>query len=140
MRGWLKWSGACVLFVISVGSVTYIAFATQGRLDVAMAELESARLEMGGISGERDALRSRLRAFDSHAVMVSRMEARDAAGDTLVRRIGGPVWLKRDSARCILVDVVSGGGRFDYYVRCTAMRRDGSRLDVAPEELSFTAP
>lgn len=61
------------------------------------------------------------------------MVHRDEANSQLPHKIGQAVYLKRDSSRVIIEDIVSGGAKYDYYVRYKVLHKDNHSEEVKPE-------
>lgn len=53
-------------------------------------------------------------------------------GATELPKVGMPVTFKTDSMRGIVSDVVMGGGKYDYYIKCR-VTIDGETVDVRPD-------
>ena len=47
--------------------------------------------------------------------------------------IGDKVYLKRDSSKVVVSDVVVGGGKHEYYIKYKVMFRNGQEEAVVPE-------
>jgi hypothetical protein len=61
------------------------------------------------------------------------MVHRDEATSLLKYKVGDFVYMKRDSSRVVISDIVIGGAKYEYYVRYKVLYKDKTTEEVAPE-------
>lgn len=135
-RKYVRWGLTGLVIAAQLYAWVWLFGEHNDRLEREKAEMRSADAKLTAAVYRGDSATSALAHYSGHRVLVDRMRARDDGSDTLLTWIGSPAILKWDSSSCVVSDVVSGGGRFDYYVRCVVVRRDGSTLSVSPDMLS----
>ena len=63
------------------------------------------------------------------------MTYRDSVRLSMKYNIGDVVFLKRDSSRAIVSDIIVGGGKHEYYIKYKVMFKTGKEEEVIPELL-----
>lgn len=106
--------------------------------DLEMAKMlvnEASKSE--GYRYKNDSLATITRENIAYRELVRKMVARDMSGKSELPDVGAIVIFKNDSTRGVLSDIIIGGGKFDYYVRCRVVRKDGTTAEIKPEMLIF---
>ena len=86
---------------------------------------------------KNDSLATITRENIAYRELVRKMVARDMSGKSELPEVGSIVIFKNDSTRGVLSDIIIGGGKFDYYVKCRVVRKDGTTAEIKPEMLIF---
>jgi hypothetical protein len=58
---------------------------------------------------------------------------RDEAINQLKHKVGDIVYLKNDSSRVVIEDVLIGGGKYNYYVKYRVLLKDNTTREMVPE-------
>ena len=61
------------------------------------------------------------------------MVHRDEATSMLKYKVGDFVYLKRDSAKVVVDDIIVGGAKYEYYVKYRVLHKDNHTEEVKPE-------
>lgn len=61
------------------------------------------------------------------------MVHREEATRDLRYQVGDIVYLKQDSSRVVVEDLLIGGGKYNYFIKYRVLFRDDSRKEVTPE-------
>ena len=61
------------------------------------------------------------------------MVHRNEATSDLKYGVGDIVYLKQDSSRVVIEDVLIGGGKYNYFIKYRVLFKDDSRKEVTPE-------
>jgi len=76
----------------------------------------------------------RVNAFLSkYRTLTLAMTYRDSVRAPLSHHIGDVVYLKFDSSRVIISDIIVGGGNYEYYIKYKILLKDGQEKEVVPE-------
>jgi hypothetical protein len=70
-----------------------------------------------------------------YRVLTEAMTYRDSMKLQLKYNVGDIVYLKRDSSRAVVSDVVMGGGKHEYYIKYKVIFRSGKEEEVVQELL-----
>ena len=81
----------------------------------------------------RDSLFKVNAELSKYKTLTQAMLHRDEATSQLKHKIGDVVYMKNDSSRVIVEDVLIGGGKYDYYVRFRVLFKDNTTKEVKPE-------
>ena len=73
--------------------------------------------------------------FDKYRHAAESQAFRDSVSRRMEYKVGDFAFLKTDSTRVIVTDIIIGGGLYDYYFRYKVMDRTGSEKEVKPELL-----
>ena len=63
------------------------------------------------------------------------MSYRDSVRLSMKYKIGDEVHLKRNSSRAIVSDIITGGGKHEYYIKYQVVFKNGNKEEVVPEML-----
>ncbi len=61
------------------------------------------------------------------------MVHRNDATEQLKHKVGDVVYMKNDSAKVVIEDVLIGGGKYNYYIKFKILYKDQSTKEVVPE-------
>ena len=73
--------------------------------------------------------------LSKYRALTDAMVYRDSIRKPLQYNIGDIVYLKRDSSRALVTDIVVGGGKFEHYIKYHIMFKDKSYEEIIPELL-----
>jgi hypothetical protein len=81
----------------------------------------------------KDSLNQLVIHLSKYRTLTDAMVARDEAVKLLKHKTGDIVYLKRDSSKVVITDVVLGGGRYNYYVRFKVSSPSEKEIEISPE-------
>ena len=84
-------------------------------------------------SYKRDSLTKEVKELSIYKSLTKAMVHRDEATSLLKYKVGDFVYMKRDSSRVVISDIVIGGAKYEYYVRYKVLYKDKTTEEVAPE-------
>ena len=84
-------------------------------------------------SYKRDSLTKEVKELSIYKSLTKAMVHRDEATILLKYKVGDFVYMKRDSSRVVISDIVIGGAKYEYYVRYKVLYKDKTTEEVAPE-------
>lgn len=82
---------------------------------------------------KRDSLSKEVKTLSIYKSLTKAMVHRDEASALLVYKVGDFVYMKRDSARVVVSDIIIGGSKFEYYIKYKVLHKDNSTEEVIPE-------
>ena len=71
--------------------------------------------------------------LSSYKSLTYAMIYRDSIRKTLKYKIGDIVYLKSDSSKVVIKDILAGGGKFEHYVKYEILRKDNKTELLSPE-------
>lgn len=71
--------------------------------------------------------------LSKYKTLTMAMTYRDSVRSPLSHHIGDVVYLKYDSSRVIISDIIVGGGNYEYYIKYKVLLKDGQEKEVVPE-------
>jgi hypothetical protein len=92
-------------------------------------------LENSVCSFKRDSLQREVNSLSVYRSLTKAMVHRDEATSLLKYKVGDFVYMKRDSAKVVVSDIVIGGSKYEYYVRYKVLHKDKTEEEVIPELL-----
>lgn len=96
-------------------------------------ELNDKTLENIFSSQKIDSLNKANDELSKYKVLTKAMIYRDEAANQLKHKVGDMVYLKSDSARVVIEDVLIGGGKYNYYVKYRVLFKDNTTREMVPE-------
>ena len=81
----------------------------------------------------RDSLSMINTELSKYKALTQAMIHRDEAISQLKHKIGDMVYLKNDSSRVVIEDVLIGGGKYNYYVKYRVLLKDNTTREIVPE-------
>ena len=81
----------------------------------------------------RDSLSMINTELSKYKALTQAMIHRDEAISQLKHKIGDMVYLKNDSSRVAIEDVLIGGGKYNYYVKYRVLLKDNTTREIVPE-------
>lgn len=97
------------------------------------AEINKKSLDNLTANNKIDSLFKINTELSKYKTLSQAMLHRDEATKQLKYKIGDVVFMKNDSSRVIVEDVLIGGGKYDYYVKYRILFKDNSTKEVKPE-------
>lgn len=96
-------------------------------------ELNNKTLENIFSSQKIDSLNKANSALSRYKALTQAMIHRDEATSQLKHKIGDMVYLKNDSSKVVIEDVLIGGGKYNYYVKYRVLLKDNTTREIVPE-------
>jgi hypothetical protein len=96
-------------------------------------ELNDKTLENIFASQKIDSLNKANDELSKYKALTKAMIHRDEAANQLKHKVGDMVYLKSDSARVVIEDVLIGGGKYNYYVKYRVLLKDNTTREMVPE-------
>lgn len=96
-------------------------------------ELNDKTLENIFSSQKIDSLNKANGELSKYKTLTQAMIHRDEATSQLKHNIGDMVYLKNDSSRVVIEDVLIGGGKYNYYVKYRVLLKDNTTREIVPE-------
>jgi hypothetical protein len=84
-------------------------------------------------SYKRDSLVQIVNELSIYRSLTQAMVNRDEATSPLKYKVGNMVYLKRDSAKVVISDIIIGGSKYEYYVKYKVLHKDNVSEEVIPE-------
>ena len=82
---------------------------------------------------QRDSLLEEVRQLSFYKALSKAMIHRDEATVLLPHKVGDFAYMKRDSSRVIISDIISGGSKYQYYIKYKVLHKDNTTEEVLPE-------
>jgi len=80
-----------------------------------------------------DSLNNANLELSKYKALTQAMIHRDEATSQLKHKIGDIVYLKSDSSKAVIEDVLIGGGKYNYYVKFRVLLKDNTTKEIVPE-------
>ena len=104
-----------------------------------MADLENNIASMQKYSRrvkkERDSLKRKVDYVWPLRSIVFNAKLRDQVGDASDLKPGDMAWLKMDSSKVLVTEIIVGGNEFTYYVHYLVRNKKGESVQVSPHEI-----
>lgn len=82
---------------------------------------------------KRDSLYKEVQKLSIYKSLTKAMVHRDEATSLLRYNVGDFVYMKRDSSKVVISDIIIGGSKYEYYVKYKVLHKDNSTEEVIPE-------
>jgi len=96
-------------------------------------ELDGEKFKNAFCSQKVDSLTRVNADLSKYKALSQAMLHRDEATNQLKHKVGEMVYLKSDSARVVIEDVLIGGGKYNYYVKYRVLLKDNTTRELIPE-------
>lgn len=103
------------------------------RLDKEINERLAIELSNSTCSYQRDSMSTVIEHLSVYEALSLAMVNRDESRKLLRYEPGDIVYLKHDSAKVVIEDIITGGSKFDYYVKYKVLHKDNTLEEVKPE-------
>lgn len=84
-------------------------------------------------SSKRDSLLKENKQLSIYLSLTKAMVCRDEASGLLSHKVGDLVYMKNDSSKVVIEDIVIGGSKYQYYIKYKVLYKDKSTEEVIPE-------
>lgn len=123
----------CLFVIIAFGGLI-LALIDSNRLssDASAKLLEEQNLN-STCSHKRDSLIKENGQLSIYKSLTKAMIHRDEATGLLEYKVGDFVYMKRDSSKVIIEDIIIGGAKYEYYVKYKVLHKDNHTEEVKPE-------
>lgn len=138
---WLRYYGwptiALIIAVIGFSYDMYYTYHSGKDKDQQVKESQTAlnqeRADKNSCVYTRDSLKEEVRQLSFYKTLTKAMVHRDEAASLLKYKVGDIVYLKTDSTKAVISDIIIGGSKYEYYIRYRLTFKDKSDEDVVPE-------
>lgn len=129
------WAVICVtLFaIIAYSSLVWVIISDGKANQETNKKLQEEQSLNSTCTSKRDSLSKEVKSLSIYKSLTKAMIHRDEASSLLVYKVGDFVYMKRDSARVVVSDIVIGGSKFEYYIKYKVLHKDNSSEEVIPE-------
>jgi hypothetical protein len=131
-----------IFFVLVLAGMGYWVFTLNHKVEektLKITELESASLTADSrydqLMYTKDSLAFINILLSKYRVLTDAMKYRDSVRLQMNYTVGDVVYLKRDSSRAIISDIIVGGSKHEYYIKYKILFKDGVEEDILPELL-----
>ena len=133
----LIWAFASVVLFAAFAYSGLIWAIVQDKKDLAQSNerlLKEQKLNTT-CSYNRDSLNKEVANLSIYKSLTKAMVHRDEATKLMKYKVGDFVYMKRDSSKVVVSDIVIGGAKYEYYIRYKVLYKDQSTEEVIPELL-----
>lgn len=131
-EGWKAALGVFAGICIYAGLV-WLIIIIKSDLKESNKKLQDEQSLNSTCSYKRDSLTRENKQLSTYKSLTKAMVHRDEATSMLPYKIGDAVYLKRDSNRVIIDDIIIGGAKYEYYVKYKVLYKDNHTEEVKPE-------
>jgi len=103
------------------------------KIDKLTVELNKELLEKTTCVYLRDSLFKANTDLSKFKTLTMAMVHREEATSQLKHKVGDLVYMKNDSAKVVIEDVLIGGGKYNYYIKFKVLYKDNTTKEVVPE-------
>lgn len=128
--GFLFLSGIIILLIILNGRQKTNYEQRMQQLDIQYKN-ELARYQQAKMLG--DSLKSLNNYLSRYRSLIQAAYTRDSSRIFIGNQVGDVVRLKRDSSMVLIMDIIVGGGNYEYYIRYRVQHRDKTIEELSPE-------
>lgn len=131
-----------IIFVLVVAGMGYGIFSLNQKVeektkiitDLQTAS-QTANNRYNNLMDTKDSLAFINILLSKYRVLTDAMKYRDSVRLNMQYAVGDAVWLKQDSSRAIVSDIVIGGSKHEYYIKYKILLKDGEEEEILPELL-----
>lgn len=130
-----KWSIVIVVLfaIVAYSSLIWVIIGDRKEQAETNAKLQKEQSLNSTCTFKRDSLIKEVKQLSIYKSLTKAMVHRDEATSLLKYQVGDFVYMKRDSARVVISDIVIGGSKFEYYIKYKVLHKDNSTEEVIPE-------
>lgn len=128
-------SGIVGILVLCMGICYLFLRVAEDRARERLSELRETQQQNSYLSRRSDSLYKEATMLSANRPLSLAISHRDNATKLLKFSVGEAVYLKRDSTRVIVTDVIIGGSAYNYYVRYRVANRENREEEIIPELL-----
>lgn len=136
IKNWQFWS----LLLFSLIGIFFVGYNYNSVIEKERQEHSKTQTELDKErSGKTSCLATRDSLFRENArlsiykSLSLAMVHRDEATSLLKYKVGDFVYMKRDSSKVVISDIIIGGAKYEYYVKYKVLYKDKSTEEVIPE-------
>jgi len=130
---WLSSSVICLI----IGATLWFDYVENKYMQEEFKKVEAAfqkeLLLNSSCNHHVDSLKHINRELSKFKSLTLAMVHRDEATSELKYGVGDIVYMKQDSSRVVIEDVLMGGGKYNYFIKYRVLFKDDSRKEVTPE-------
>lgn len=128
----------CLIIILAIFGITvYLDYKQDNDAIVERKDLEvKLQAELNAKTfclSKADSLKRVNFELSKFKALTTAMIHREEATKQLKYKIGDIVWLKIDSSRVIIEDIIIGGGKYNYYMKYKVLFVDNTSKDIIPE-------
>lgn len=124
-----------IVFLVLSVTLTLIYRSERKRAESIQNKYENLQNLQFSCSRRADSLLKEATMLNTYRTLSLAMTHRDEATGQLKMGIGDAAYMKRDSSRVLISDIVIGGSRYQYYIRYRVVNRQNEYEEVIPELL-----
>jgi predicted RNase H-like nuclease (RuvC/YqgF family) len=128
----------CVIFLGLVGAIVFQNIAVKERdqkINDLNAKYSSENIRYKQINKTKDSLMRINMFLAKYRILTEAMTYRDSIRTPMQYKIGDIVYLKRDSSRAVVSDIIVGGSKHEYYIKYKVLFKNNTTEDIIPELL-----
>lgn len=118
---------------LAYGSLIWAIVEDKKDLAETNLKLQSEQQQNSNCSYTKDSLYKEVVSLSIYKPLTKAMVHRDEATSLLKYKVGDFVIMKADSSRAVISDIISGGSKFEYYVKYRVLYKDKTTEEVIPE-------
>jgi len=126
-----------ITLIVALGITVFFMYNIIKEKNTALAalQLKVANIEnlYSSAASQSDSLNALTGVLSSYKILTYSMLYRDSIRKSLKYSVGNIVYLKSDSSRAVVKDIIVGGGKFEHYIKYEVLRKDNSSQLLAPE-------
>jgi hypothetical protein len=127
-------AGFLTAFAIAIFTMMFVAMRDDKKaLNAANEQLLKEKTVSTTCSATRDSLVRANADLSKYKALTMAMVSRDEATSPLKYKVGNFVYLKRDSSKVVISDIIIGGSKYEYYVKYKVLHKDNVSEEVIPE-------
>ena len=126
--------GVLTIFAITIFVLMFMSMENNRKaLEEANKTILKEQTINSTCSVTRDSLSMINTELSKYKALTQAMIHRDEATNQLKHKVGDMVYLKNDSSRVVIEDVLIGGGKYNYYVKYRVLLKDNTTREMVPE-------
>lgn len=126
-----------IIIVIALSLTVFFLYRVIESKNEELSELRNKVSKMetlySSVAYKGDSLYAIASSLSSYKTLTYAMIYRDSVRKSLKYKIGDIVYLKSDSSKAVIKDILAGGGKFDHYIKYQIVRKDNSTEMLSPE-------
>jgi hypothetical protein len=130
---WAKITLIAILAISAYGGLIWALRDTNVELKETNSKLLKEQSLNSTCSYKRDSLTREVISLSVYKALTKAMVHRDEATILLKYKVGDFVYMKRDSSKVVISDILIGGAKYEYYVKYKVLYKDKSTEEVIPE-------
>lgn len=103
------------------------------KIETLQKALDNERTQKANCSYALDSANYQIGQLSKYKTLTDAMSVRDDATKYTLHIVGDIVYMKNDSSRVVISDIIIGGSRFSYYVKFKVTNKNNETQEVIPE-------